>query len=447
VDDSRTVRVVLSDGTEHRGYLHPEWDLKAARSLAGKVWDLSKAYRQLARAPQHASLGIIATWNSHKKCVELFEQPVLPFGAKASVWNFNWVARGLWKILVGLFGFALTHYFDDYPVLEFCILTEHSQSLIDRILELLGWTTKTQQEFAPSFDVLGVVCDLSKSSTGCVTFTNKPKRLEELRTDVERIVASGILRRSEARSLRGRVLFARGQTFGRCGAVALRFLGVLADGRGITSLDERAVGALKWLLNMLLNSRPRELRAHPPPPLLLYVDGACDQTPSGIRVSIGAVLFDPSDPKRGPRYFGTLVGDPVVDLWSKDGKEQLIGQAELLPVLLAKTTWADVFCDRPCIVFIDNDSARFSLIRGYSPVLDSSRIINEVWLFDSRFAVASWYARVPTASNIGDDPSRLVFAVLERYPKSEKFEVSVPSSWGRNHCVWRNVASRLSQEA
>eukprot|EP00972_Heterocapsa_arctica_P019435 2867635-Heterocapsa_arctica.AAC.1 len=71
---TREVRVRLSDGTTLLGSLHPAWEVQQALSLQGKLWDLSKAYRQLARSPAHASLSVVATWNSTRRCVEFYEQ-------------------------------------------------------------------------------------------------------------------------------------------------------------------------------------------------------------------------------------------------------------------------------------------------------------------------------------------------------------------------------------
>jgi len=40
--------------------------------------------------------------------------------------------------------------------------------------------------------------------------------------------------------------------------------------------------------------------------------------------------------------------------------------------------------------------------QGYSPVADSAGLISEAWLCDAKLATASWYARVPTSSNMVD---------------------------------------------
>ena len=97
----------------------------------------------------------------------------------------------------------------------------------------------------------------------------------------------------------------------------------------------------------------------------------------------------------------------------------MIGQAEFLPVLPAKTTWHERFVDRLSITFIDNSSAMFGFKRGFSDVLDSASLINESWLMDAQLGTGSWYARVPRASNIADAPSRLDFAEISKYRGSK----------------------------
>ena len=442
--ETRQVSFKLSDGSVLDGQLHPDWSLEEASSLLGKVWDLSKAYRQLARSPAHASISIVATFNSKSRCTELYEQVVLPFGSTASVYDFNWVARALQMILLKGFGIICTHYFDDYPTIEFKALAPHTQVTVDAIFKLLGWDTKVQKPFAVSFEALGVECDLTETKRGLFRFKNKRGRVEEISNTVGSICERGLIKRGEARPIRGRIIFARSQTFGRCGAVALKALGEIADGtKGTPVLDQSTQSALRWLVQMLFTARPREIKVRVEEPILLFVDGACEGE-TEVVASVGAVLFDTARPDLGPLYFGTRVGEPVVKLWSRFGKQQLIGQAELLPVLLAKTTWPERFVDRMNITFIDNNSAMFGLIRGYSPVLDSASLINESWLMDAQLGTASWYARVPTASNIADAPSRLDFSEISKYRGSKFYNVALPN-WSSGE-LWQVLANRLSRD-
>ena len=48
-----------------------------------------------------------------------------------------------------------------------------------------------------------------------------------------------------------------------------------------------------------------------------------------------------------------------------------MGQAEVLPVLVAKVTWAKHLKHRKVLWFIDNDSAKAALGSGSSPVRDT----------------------------------------------------------------------------
>ena len=440
-NDCRDISLELSDGTYLEGELHEDWSEVDARTLLGKVWDLSKAYRQLARSPAHASISIVGVWNSRTSRVELYEQLVLPFGSTASVYDFNWIARALQKILVVEFDVLTIHYFDDFPTVDFEALHAHTQAVVDGVFKLLGWATKTQKPFAQQFDVLGVVCDLSASLQGLVRFKNKHGRVDELAAFISGIRSRGFIRRGEARTLRGRFQFARCQTFGRCGAVTMHMLGQISEGaRGSPALTETLRESLEWLVRILRESRPRELHARAHKPLILFVDGACE----GSTVTIGAVLFDAEKPDEGPLFFGATVGVELVELWSRDQKKQLIGQAEILPTLLARHTWPEIFRNRCNITFIDNDSARFSLVRGYSPVLDSGAMINECRLVDAQLATRSWYARVSTFSNLADGPSRLEFSEVRAFIGARQFEVAVPASWGVGN-FWAVVARRLSQ--
>ena len=84
--------------------------------------------------------------------------------------------------------------------------------------------------------------------------------------------------------------------------------------------------------------------------------------------------------------------------------EQVIGQAEIFPVLASLRTWQLALRGRRVVVFIDNDSARFSLIRRFSPVLVSMELIVEVGTEAARMSTCLWFERVPTLSNPADGP-------------------------------------------
>ena len=60
---------------------------------------------------------------------------------------------------------------------------------------------------------------------------------------------------------------------------------------------------------------------------------------------------------------------------AKDGQVQVIGQAEIFPVLVARLTWRQYLRGRKCIFVLDNEGARIAVVRSYSPVLASLNIV------------------------------------------------------------------------
>jgi hypothetical protein len=62
------------------------------------------------------------------------------------------------------------------------------------------------------------------------------------------------------------------------------------------------------------------------------------------------------------------MGPEMSDLLSEEGKRrQLIGQAELLPMIAARMLWSGRLQGRDVLHYVDNDAARFSVIKGCSP--------------------------------------------------------------------------------
>ena len=238
---------------------------------------------------------------------------------------------------------------------------------------------------------------------------NKASRVSEDVAEVKRLIDLGSARPSEIRRLRGRLQFACGQLFGKCGAFAARHLRELAAGAGTRQLNPSETLALEWWAAYLPDARPRSLEVGAAtPPVCIFVDGAVEEL-----VTVGGVLFDRVSGRR--EMFGAVVPECLVDLWS-EGRAggQVIGQAELAPVAVAARLWQSALAGRNVLIFIDNDSAREALIRGYSPAWPSAELIATTWLALAQCRCRPWFARVPGPSNIADGPSRLQFETAGR---------------------------------
>ena len=99
------------------------------------------------------------------------------------------------------------------------------------------------------------------------------------------------------------------------------------------------------------------------------------------------------------------------DRQERGTRRQLVGQAEILPVLLAQELWGQYLKGRRVIVFIDNDAARHAIIRGASPSGPSAVLVGLFWANEARLGSFCWVERVPTHSNPADGPSRLCFSM------------------------------------
>ena len=130
---------------------------KDGLAVVGRVWDLSKAYRQLARNPAHAAFTVVGSWCSRSRTTKLYEQHVLSLGATSSAMRYFLVARALWHVAVVLAHITWTHYVDDFPCVAFRQVAPELESFIEGFFDILGWRVKDLAKFAPRFPALGIV--------------------------------------------------------------------------------------------------------------------------------------------------------------------------------------------------------------------------------------------------------------------------------------------------
>ena len=172
---------------------------------------------------------MIATWNSTKGRRELYIQRALPFGASAAVLGFNWVARALRYILVQGLKIMVSNYFDDFTLIELRALCTHTQGVVDRLMDLLGFDIKEGLGFGNLFDVLGVSLDLAPAFKGYVDVSNKESRVASIGESLARVDTLVSLRQGEAKTLRGRCSHASSATFGRCASAPIKQLARYAE--------------------------------------------------------------------------------------------------------------------------------------------------------------------------------------------------------------------------
>ena len=87
-------------------------------------------------------------------------------------------------------------------------------------------------------------------------------------------------------------------------------------------------------------------------------------------------------------------------------KKTVIFEAELVALILGMHLWSKFISNSPCVFFVDNNSARDIAISGHARTEPGSTLVGSLLLLEDALGIVAWYARVASASNIADAPSR-----------------------------------------
>lgn len=424
-NEEREVEIWDTAGRDWRTKLHDEWSLEEWRELRGRVADLKSAYKQLASHPAHSATAVVAVKapDGERK---LFRSLSLMFGQAAAVYAFLRFSRAIAALATELLDLIVVEFFDDFSQIEPERTASSAQEAMEKLVKLLGWrlseTEEKRKPFQKEFVALGVLFDFSRAQEKVVQLKNKPGRVDNIAEQVEAVLADPErrLQFKEALSLRGKIGFAEGQTYCRMTAYVARMLSERAREVRPRLVPEELRYGLRFAVEHLKAAAPRVLYPKKSSlPVMVYTDGACEDT-----TSIGGVLFVPG---QRPQAFGCELSDADVAKWkSKATQKQVIGQAEIFPVLVAKLTWAEELKNKRVIFFLDNESAKIALIRAYSPVLSSLKMVMESAAWDFHNNCGTWYSRVPTACNVADDPSRMVVGELLKALNAKIVEPVLP---------------------
>ncbi len=154
---------------------------------------------------------------------------------------------------------------------------------------------------------------------------------------------------------------------------------------------------------------PSAVKFERKPSVLIFTDGAFEPDEKFV-ASMGAVMFDTASGHS--EFFEEQIASTLVRQWQADGTENVIAQAELLPVVVSRHLWSSTINDSRCFFMIDNDGVRAALINSSSSSLMNRFLLTKIAEQEQELTSFPWYARVPSASNLADAPSRLSFDFL-----------------------------------
>ena len=108
----------------------------------------------------------------------------------------------------------------------------------------------------------------------------------------------------------------------------------------------------------------------------------------------------------GFQYFSLPVDLHGRTVLGEKRKKQIILETETLAAVTAFALWQSFFAGRRCVLFVDNEGTKFSLLK----VSSDNDIVDLLAGYFAEYELLvhafSWLARVPSKSNIADPPSR-----------------------------------------
>ena len=115
----------------------------------------------------------------------------------------------------------------------------------------------------------------------------------------------------------------------------------------------------------------------------------------------------------------------------------MVGQSEIFPCIAAREVWRKKLQGRLVMCYVDNEAAKYALIKGTSPTYVSAWLVQQFWEKEVELEAFSWFERVPSAANCADKPSRGILEVELNGRKSRimrlapRFLTALVDSWPR----------------
>ena len=135
-------------------------------------------------------------------------------------------------------------------------------------------------------------------------------------------------------------------------------------------------------------------------PILIFTDASWENQTAGL----GAVVIDSSS-GRIVVYFGQAP-ESLKHHWLREVGDHLICKLEFCVMVGLRWTLQNLLHNRRTIWWVDNEAARFSLIKGQSGSESMNKLVRQYFHPDSDCPTYSWIERVPSFSNPADAPSR-----------------------------------------
>ena len=105
-------------------------------------------------------------------------------------------------------------------------------------------------------------------------------------------------------------------------------------------------------------------------------------------------------------FFAIELTEEQRNLLGANSKKTIIFEAELLALVISFAIWQAKLETSSLVSFIDNNSSRDVAISGVARSPVAGALVEFLLKLEMSTNITPWYTRVPTCSNVADEPSR-----------------------------------------
>ena len=176
--------------------------------------------------------------------------------------------------------------------------------------------------------------------------------------------------------------------------------------------------ALRDLAAAITGTPVRTIRVEYHYPAIIFSDGAYEEQRGDEAGTIGGVVLDPWT--RQYHWYAMAVS-PLALAALRRSSENPIVTIELVAIQVGLFLFSAILAERPIIGFVDNEPGRHAIIRGTSGPVEAASVVQEICDLEIAHKLLCYWARVPSPSNLADDPSRgITPAPLPGWPAPQR---------------------------
>ena len=206
--------------------------------------------------------------------------------------------------------------------------------------------------------------------------------------------------------LRGRLIFAENQVFGRLTCKHMQCISRACRAKGIVTIHDDLAASLLYLRDRVVLGEARSVSSAQRQTFHLFTDASLENGKSGI----GAILYN----SQGlvVNWYSEEVQEEVVSALNVDSKKGFIYEMEAFAAIHGVIRLCRKLRNVDLIVYCDNQATVAALVKSSSeaPVVRGLLVkLNDV---ETSLGINCWFERVASAANPADAPSRASVANL-----------------------------------